>query len=176
MTTHIFIENATPICWKLMDSGHHQIKIIQAHTYYGLVLQYSPIQTTIYHMVAEHSSVLECKLEHKHEHRQSFTITLDINGDIKKVSQIKVVHIEIKNAEHHSIYTNPPPYCQFYGNARDYLIMSPLTCHVSDHRNNKLLITPTNQLDARVIEPKSDNIVDKQATYEEMYHSPLFYH
>jgi len=148
MTTRIFIENATSIQWILMNQDGKKEYVIASNTIYSLKLNDSKTYTLT------------------NTNQNKITITIGINGDIKNiVTTCHNVLVSLKNAEHHTLYNLLAPHCQYYGYQPDPLIISPYRCHVAGHYQNKILITPATNPNARVIPPTIPSSLDHQETF-----------
>jgi hypothetical protein len=129
MTTQIIFENATIYNYQLFDQDGFLIGQIMANGYYGLRLNYSPTFQKRY-FFRNPSNV--------------FSIYLGIDGSISQLIPNNLVHLEIKPEEYTArIQIFPPP-----------LITSNMVtscCHLCGPFHNKLMITPFNNVFARIV-------------------------
>jgi hypothetical protein len=152
MTTRIFIENATMCRWVLVNQDGKKEYVINPNAIYSLKINYSPTFDRTYTFVAEN-------------YPSTILITINTNGEIKDLSVYGTIGATLKNAEHHTLYNMLAPHCQHYEYQPDPLVISPYRCTVSGHCQNKILITPINDANARVIPPTVPSILDHQEVY-----------
>jgi hypothetical protein len=115
----ICIENATPYTYSLSDQIGRQYPQIQANTYYYIKLFCS----STYTLTNTKASI-------------TFTIQLDMYGQLIQITPDNHVHLEIRDATH-----NPP------------VEIRPTRAGTRPPHRNKLLITPFNNVFARVPVP-----------------------
>lgn len=150
MSTYIFIENATPLQWTLTNQDGKQEGVIKPYNTYSIKLDFSPTFNRKYFFQSD---------------KQKFNITMDTSGVIRNIMTDNSVKVFGKNSEHHSLYNLLAPHCQHYCYQTDQLVISPYRCHVAGHHENKLLITPNNNTNARVIPPTLVTILDNQEVF-----------
>lgn len=123
LTTLICLENATNINFTLLDRSNHVLLIVAKNGYYYIKLTYN--EKTITKYTFKHGNM-------------SFNMGLNNIGRITQIMPDNMVHLEIKDMVQH-----PPddidPVCR---------LSTPKL-----KQNNKLLITPINNVDARADVP-----------------------
>jgi hypothetical protein len=128
MTTYIFFENATTFTFTLLDRDGNQFGLIYPNGYYGLKLNYSP--------TFEKEYVFQSGVN-------TFTMWLSIYGEIQRIYPSNSVHLDVRAEEYNTrIQIFPPP-------IKTSNQVTPC-CHLYGYAHNKLLITPIDNIYARV--------------------------
>jgi len=128
MTTQTFIENATIYNYTIYDQDGHQFGLILANGYYGIKLNYSPTFQKKYFFKST-SNV--------------FAIWMGTDGQISGLEANNVIYLMVKPEEYTArIHLFPPPLktSKQVTNCR----------HLYGPCRNKLMITPSNNIFARI--------------------------
>jgi len=139
MTTYIFVENATGFNWKLTDIDGTSFGTVQANGYYSLKLNYSRNFERQYTFNANGNP---------------FYLWLGTEGEILRILPNNQVHLDVRSEEYHT---------------RTQLFPKPLITsdqvtiggHLHGSRKNKLLITPINNIYARVTPQVAPGVPDR---------------
>lgn len=131
MTTRVFFENATPYNYTVFDQDGHKFTVINSNGYYGVKLNYSPTFEKRYTFIDNNDQT------------NNFYMWLGVDGEITKIYPNQYVHLEVKPEEYHTrVQLFPPP-------VKTYDRVTPC-CHLYGNARNKLLITPIDNIYARI--------------------------
>jgi hypothetical protein len=128
MTTYVFFENATTDDYLIRDQDGHKFGELPSNGYVSLKLNYSPTFTKPYTLSSANGS---------------FGITLGISGQIEQLFPNNRVHLEVKSEEYTTRTQIFPPPIKTYDRPT-------ICCHLYGPSHNKLLITPFNNIYARI--------------------------
>jgi len=139
MTTHIFFENATLYDYNIVDKDNIKFGHIPSNGYVSIKLNFSPSFDKKYTLKSKHNS---------------FKFSLNINGQIKQLFPNNKVHLEVKSQAYNTrTQIFPPPV-----KTSDTI---PICCHLPSLTNNKLLITPFDNIYARTTPIVAPFVPDK---------------
>ena len=142
MTVYIFFENATQYNYRLNDQDGHYFGAIHANGYYGLKLNFSPTFEKPY------------TLTDMNNRANTFNMILGIDGEITRIIPNNLVHLEVKPEEYHTrIQVFPPP-------IKTSDRVTPC-CHLFGTYRNKLLITPFDNIYARIVPSIAPPVLDR---------------
>jgi hypothetical protein len=128
MTTQIFIENATGFNFNLVDNDGTLVRLIRANGYYSLKMNYSQSFEKQFSFNAGGTPIY---------------LWLSPEGDIARILPNDQVHLDVMSEEYHTrTQLFPPP-------LRTSQQVRP-NGHLYGSKRNKLLITPINNIYARV--------------------------
>jgi hypothetical protein len=128
MTTFVFFENATPYSYTITDQDGHRFGLIKTNGYYSIKLNYSPTFVKKYYF---------------RDPTNTFAMWLNVDGSIKGIEPNDLVHLEVKPEEHTTRTQIFPPPLRTSN-------CVPAYCFLFGPIHNKLLITPINNIYARV--------------------------
>lgn len=139
--TYIFVENATPANFAVNDHDGHSYGPVYTNGYYSLKLIYSPTFEKQYTFTNLSNG-------------SKFSMWIGIDGLIARIEPNNQVHLEVKCEEHNTrIQIFPSPL-----KTSDRIIPS---MYFQGIPNNKLLITPINQIYNRVIPKIAPPVPDR---------------